>query len=689
MESSPSLPDEVISEILSPALKVPDDMFAHNDSGISPFATYNASSSAVLLVCKAWLRVATPLLYNVVVLRSKAQAKALERALIHDGDLGRWIKRLRLEGAYGTPMHAILQSAPNVTDLFLSLDISAADNTCGLCTGLPLINPKRFILQDSVGFKNKMLANLMSALEKCFLKWDKLEILDIPTISTRSSKNHQRVLNALKTSETLHTVIIPFEEHHRASSIVRALEGTSLRAIQIKKPIKVKPILYDFFLRDLHQNPSLLALVKYTIHNENPAQASVPQNSPGESRIMPANPSFIPLHSASKMVRDHCWSRVLYYAMSIPELNSGMSCKDIPRRLSLLLVSKTFYTLGLQYYYSTVHLKNSKALSEFSCVLLEHPDVGAKVRSVHGTSMLTKESTGDLLTILTRTTRLEQFRHCCDDAFKHSCFYIRGLNLTDMAWASFEIIANSLGSSLREFSGEIDPSHDPNTASMVLHSFTELTSLDWKCCTKFGYISQDVASYGGLQKLTDLRIWYLDQSFLTVLASMPLPSLRRLSLSRHVEDATKFLESSGSTLFELNLDHKTLKNLSINVFVLCPHLTVLSVHCSDTFSRMPYLPVISHFVADDQVHEHLTKINIELSRIRKENIEPWGTVFSAIQAKQFPSLREVYVECCKWPKTEREIKKSHWVRWAERFMKDGINMVNKDGRKWGARLGRV
>ncbi|KAK7052014.1 hypothetical protein R3P38DRAFT_2502946, partial [Favolaschia claudopus] len=64
-------------EILSPALKVPDDLFS-DTSDVSPFATYAPSDSAYLLVCKDWLRVATPLLYSVVVLRSKAQANALQ-----------------------------------------------------------------------------------------------------------------------------------------------------------------------------------------------------------------------------------------------------------------------------------------------------------------------------------------------------------------------------------------------------------------------------------------------------------------------------------------------------------------------------------------------------------------------------------------------------------------------------------
>ena len=78
-----NLPDELVKEILSPLLKVPDRLF-RNTLHISPFASPSQSSSVLLTVCKQWMRVATPLLYHVVVLRSKAQAQALVLASIRE-----------------------------------------------------------------------------------------------------------------------------------------------------------------------------------------------------------------------------------------------------------------------------------------------------------------------------------------------------------------------------------------------------------------------------------------------------------------------------------------------------------------------------------------------------------------------------------------------------------------------------
>ncbi|KAJ6568874.1 hypothetical protein B0H19DRAFT_874572, partial [Mycena capillaripes] len=86
-----------------------------------PISDFRIPVPPCLVVCKDWLRVATPLLYNVVVLRSKSQANALEKVLQKHAEFGRFIKKLRVEGGYGLAMHTILKSAPNITDIFLSL----------------------------------------------------------------------------------------------------------------------------------------------------------------------------------------------------------------------------------------------------------------------------------------------------------------------------------------------------------------------------------------------------------------------------------------------------------------------------------------------------------------------------------------------------------------------------------------
>jgi hypothetical protein len=171
------LPDEIIAEILSPALKVPESLFS-DTSPKSPFATYSSSGSgsSTLLVCKSWLRVATPLLYAVVIIRSKAQARAFQSALQSTPDLGRFVKNLRAEGGFGNIMHQILQRTPSVSDILLSLQIHSSDSSSGLVLGLPLINPTRLIILDDNDnlLKNKAVVKLMTALSTCVTKWNNL-----------------------------------------------------------------------------------------------------------------------------------------------------------------------------------------------------------------------------------------------------------------------------------------------------------------------------------------------------------------------------------------------------------------------------------------------------------------------------------------------------------------------------------
>ncbi|KAJ7655444.1 hypothetical protein B0H17DRAFT_956439, partial [Mycena rosella] len=82
---------------------------------------------------KSWLRVATPLLYSVVIIRSKARAQALQATLQGAPELGRFVKKLRVEGGFGKPMHSILRNTPNVTDIFVSLQLRAADSPIWPC----------------------------------------------------------------------------------------------------------------------------------------------------------------------------------------------------------------------------------------------------------------------------------------------------------------------------------------------------------------------------------------------------------------------------------------------------------------------------------------------------------------------------------------------------------------------------
>ncbi|KAJ7259749.1 hypothetical protein C8J57DRAFT_1134988 [Mycena rebaudengoi] len=249
------LPDEILSEILTPSLSVSDTDFSDTSLN-SPFASYSGhSTSAFLLVSKSWLRVSTPLLYNVVVLRSKAQAAALASSLKLNPDLGRFIKKLRVEGGYGAAMHSVLKCAPNITDLVITLDIWSSDSSLGLCRGLSQINPRRVILRKGGDGKirsNKATNDLTEKVASCMPQWSNLTVCDLGTLGYTDN-----LAKSLARSKTIHTLFLPRSAFSRY--ILPSLcHSQSLEVVQIKSELGPFDMLYK---AEVDADPKL---IKYT-----------------------------------------------------------------------------------------------------------------------------------------------------------------------------------------------------------------------------------------------------------------------------------------------------------------------------------------------------------------------------------------------------------------------------------------
>ncbi|KAJ6515265.1 hypothetical protein C8R45DRAFT_955868 [Mycena sanguinolenta] len=656
--SDNSLPDEIISEILSPALKVSDELFSDN-SEVSPFATNSESTSAYLVVCKSWLRVATPLLYNVVVLRSKAQAKALSLALSQNPDLGRFIKKLRVEGGYGPPMRIILQCAPNITDLFLSFVIYSSDNTSGLCKGLPLINPTRLILRDLMyrPLENKMISQLTEALIQSISNWDRLCVLELPYIY--ESDRWTKFIRPLLKSNRLHTLTIP--EATSLSWVYSTFKGCPLKAIHIKEPLTQ----WD---RIDKTDPLLMALLKYT---EAPARGrvGVPEPTSDFPFIPPSlNPFFVPMAEAPKEVQDKIWARVLYFAMCVPERIENSPSNALWHNLPLLLVSKTFARLGQPHYYTRIALRHSSAVSEFASVLCSNPSIGHHIRNLTFDYWdYPGEAVSDVAsTLLSRTTGLVRLNQQVEDSW----ISMEGM----ISWDAFETVANRSGSTLREFSVRIQT--EAHTSPNVFRDLVALRTLGWKCRTSF--LLTDVPE-DGLQSLKELRISSASQSFLTALSLMKLDSLQRVMLPINDLDFEPFLKAHGRKLTEIVVPYTKRK---FKIFELCPtfHSVTLSIRPGD-------IPVVDDLVPP-QAFPSLVKITMKLNywTSDKDRIAQWDDFFSKFEPKCLPNLREIGFNCCMWPTTERDISKSYWVRWAEILLKRGINLTDKNGTKWRPRL---
>ena len=136
----PNLPEEILREILCYNLYLPFKIFAgvafsaRRNGQMTLFETMSktqrpkgksVATSPVnfLLVCKQWLRISTPLLYEENIITESRQLVALADALRQTAQLGRHIRRLNVLGGYGKEFFDVITHSPNLHTLGLTMDI--------------------------------------------------------------------------------------------------------------------------------------------------------------------------------------------------------------------------------------------------------------------------------------------------------------------------------------------------------------------------------------------------------------------------------------------------------------------------------------------------------------------------------------------------------------------------------------
>ncbi|KAG6328288.1 hypothetical protein ID866_10802 [Astraeus odoratus] len=167
------------------------------------------SAVTIPLVCRRWLNVCTPLIYEAVLLRTRQQVRCLARTLVSDYTLGRNIRRLKIEGGMGVPVNKILHFTPNVTHLLVELVGDREDSTLGLRLGLESINPERVtLLHRTIPRYNRRMSPLVGELCEYIPKWTNLTTLRYPynRSPTLSSKD---LTAAMEKMPNLHTLYVP------------------------------------------------------------------------------------------------------------------------------------------------------------------------------------------------------------------------------------------------------------------------------------------------------------------------------------------------------------------------------------------------------------------------------------------------------------------------------------------------
>ncbi|KAF7340242.1 hypothetical protein MVEN_01942900 [Mycena venus] len=707
------LPDEIISHILLlSAIKVPDETFS-DTAVVSPFASYAQSTSAFLLVCKDWLRVSTPLLYNVVVIRSKAQALALEAALKSNKDLGTFIKKLRVEGGYGQAMKHILKASPNITDLCLSLAIWSSDAVSGLCQSLHMVNPVRLIIHDvSEPGNNKQNLQLVEKVAECLKLWKRLKTVDVPYAYDWGAvgiSRCARIYEALKTAPALEEVLIPFPDFMTTLQFLNDLRrNPSIKRVTIKQPL---PYEYSIMLAELlDANADLKDLLHFTI-SEYDRFAEIGPSS---------NPLFVPMESAPQEQRDKIWERVLYFAFHTDELEAHLASDvHIPNRTYReihqmaffastfpLLVSKQFKRLSAPFFYRHVGLEGPSDLARFAACLKGDSSVAKHVRSLCVYHEATLQALPDNASFNSDEEWYDQNQPSQTEELLPSIFQsLDGLvsftggdynpalypprpqihkdaGCIAVSWTVFQTLAATAGATLRRLCLEVNPPSDPQPP-LILESFVSLRSLEWKCTVEFSLNSEPVLAPDSLANLECLSLVDYHPSFLEVLAAAELPALRRIYFYRDVApSAQRFFERHGTKLTEAMIVAEDPGE--INVLDACPTLPGLICGIDETKGENT-LPSVDLF-SPSEPHLHLSRLVLDVCVYSRKEEKALGEFFDSIDTALFPALREIQVSELYWPITEREISKSLWVQWAERLLTRNIKLIDMDEKHWTPRL---
>ncbi|KAJ7605915.1 hypothetical protein FB45DRAFT_951853 [Roridomyces roridus] len=614
------------------------------------------TSSAILLVCRAWLRVASPLLYETVILRSRGQAQALSVALRYNPDLARFIKKLRLESGYGSTMHKILQTTNNLTDIFIPLKFDKKDNACGLCRGLPLIDPVRVIITyDSFdATPPKPVRTLVGALVKHIPKWKNLATFEMPHDWTHGEAAHNETFSwPLKEAE--HLRILVLSSHARnllrdgiiPKYISTIAQNGSLQEIRPKTPSR--KVLKDEFHETVQGNTRLQELVDPNLFGPKTSFVYPPQ--------LAANPT----------ITDAIWDRVLYYHFCEPTRFRDLDDDDwdesdyesdndemiMPPEWSPLRVCKQFLRLGTPHFYNKVDLRTSESMRLFTEHLLLQPSLGSHVRTLYLGSH-DEQTINDLQNVFSKVSHLT---------------VLSSANIVILPWYIFDQMSLRYGAHLETFH-RITITQCPHRVDpIIFHRLSEMQNFTWESDTEF-HTTVTFAGSNALNKLKRLIVSRAHPSFFIILSQMQLPLLSTVTLYTGEVDARVFFERHGEKISDLVVGGPA---FTVDIFNLCPNVKCLTMRTASKDD----VSVVEGVLTQCDKHRFLERIVIYPKDLDAKHSELVAELVEDCTA--FPALREIQQLLFVWLRSGPLLADSPWVKLAEKFRAQNIHLVDMYG----------
>ncbi|KAJ6620733.1 hypothetical protein B0H10DRAFT_2020333 [Mycena sp. CBHHK59/15] len=493
-------------------------------------------------------------------------------------------------------MQKIIQAAPNITHLYLTLIVWASDNVSGLCQGLPSMNPTRVVLFD-VDYRksNKNTQFLRDTLEQCISKWKNLAIFELPyrNDTFHSSPSSMAIASALSKAPNLKTLVIPHSHlvSRAPAHLVVIAKNSSLQTSDSNGHYYASSPSVNASLRGLLQTPE--------------------EECPETSIDIPIhpNPSLKPVQFSTVSVTEDIWKRILDFAMVLDVENQPLNTR-FPYRLGPVLVSKTFAKLALPYLYETLIFRTPFALNDFSAKLTTNPSLGPLVRTLY---------LDTLAQVNIRPKILPNTKLAFSDLAKFS-----GPTLTRLEGLQ---VTKSSGSKPEN--------------PFILARFSRIRSLS--LVMKASFDTSSTISPSTLATLERLRLSNFDTSLLSILSQLDLPALRHVDFAFGAVGDEGFFDKHGSKLQTVTLSVHQAHRLAI--FNRCPAVVHLTLLCGHD------LPIPSSFTCAIN-HMHLEKVSFDTNLRGRGTERKWGVFFQSLNVSTFPALREIQVPCIVWPTTE-------------------------------------
>ncbi|KAH7103977.1 hypothetical protein BKA62DRAFT_828153 [Auriculariales sp. MPI-PUGE-AT-0066] len=700
------LADELIKEILAGPLLIPDEVFADTGS-VSPFSTINHSSSDALLVCKRWLRVATPTLYETVVIRSMAQAKALVCALRRNPMLAGYIKKLRVEGAYGEYTHKTVELAGNnITDFCFTLTLYSDRSVAGLVKTIKELNPRRVILtMPKQARSNKNVKAVVNALVAEIPYWPRLEKFMFPSPVAWVNSEYLRypaIVMSLAAASRLQNVHI--HVHWQAthdSPLINVLKLLlSNKSCRVSLTQWQEGVRWKFAPQPVDIQDVVVAL---PLAMQTRVDVNVPRQSfshrtlvTSDSKtsafaVLPAsNSSFRPLSFLTNEAGSAVWNRIIRFTVQR---------EQSPARYT---APGTWYNCTKFNDYAVKHLlKTSTKFSDIlNDILVEHlyivdhaGFVEAKkvldakpVRKKRAVSIVMRSFPRGGLDVLWGGTSLGKLLP----------------QLTDLTEATIQLqydVYHSLthrnANSIRKLTLTAFGTWNGAWAGGLLDLFPVLEELCWSvehAPSEHPPLNRQLGRKDSSPKAHRLQSLKLTQPycpFMEVMSMWSLPELRFLDLkTKSLDFIEDFVGSHGHTLHKIVTVTTRLPN---NIFQATPSLKSMEVAGAN--SEMGELCRILDQASNASIETIILRIlahrgHTNLTAKQRALNQDWERLLQLFTRARFPALKTVQIASSIdfWPSTEREIKTSEWPRFADILHERGIRLTDLHERGWRRRL---